>query len=67
MANSPRVLLADEPTGNLDPHTADHVFGALTDLVRLSGLAALIATHNLDLAARMDRRLRLDAGRVVPA
>ena len=65
VANSPRVLLADEPTGNLDPHTADHVFGALTDLVRLSGLAALIATHNLDLARRMDRRVTLRDGKIV--
>jgi lipoprotein-releasing system ATP-binding protein len=65
VANSPRVLLADEPTGNLDPRTADHVFGALTDLVRLSGLAALIATHNLELARRMDRRVTLREGRIV--
>ena len=65
VANSPRVLLADEPTGNLDPRTADHVFGALTDLVRLSGLAALIATHNLELARRMDRRVTLHEGRIV--
>jgi lipoprotein-releasing system ATP-binding protein len=65
VANSPRVLLADEPTGNLDPHTADHVFGALTELVRLSGLAALIATHNLDLARRMDRRVTLREGKIV--
>ncbi len=65
VANSPRVLLADEPTGNLDPRTAGHVFGALTDLVRLSGLAALIATHNLELARRMDRRVTLREGRIV--
>jgi lipoprotein-releasing system ATP-binding protein len=65
VANSPRVLLADEPTGNLDPRTADHVFGALTELVRLSGLAALIATHNLDLARRMDRRVTLREGRII--
>jgi lipoprotein-releasing system ATP-binding protein len=65
VANSPRVLLADEPTGNLDPRTADHVFGALTELVRLSGLAALIATHNLELARRMDRRVTLREGRIV--
>jgi lipoprotein-releasing system ATP-binding protein len=65
VANSPRVLLADEPTGNLDPRTADHVFGALADLVRLSGLAALIATHNLDLARRMDRRVTLREGLIV--
>ena len=65
VANSPRVLLADEPTGNLDPRTADHVFGVLTELVRLSGLAALIATHNLELARRMDRRVTLREGRIV--
>ena len=65
VANNPRVLLADEPTGNLDPKTADHVFGALTDLVRLSGLAALIATHNLELASRMDRRVTLRDGLIV--
>ena len=67
LANAPRLLLADEPTGNLDPATSDRVFGALMVLVRETGLAALIATHNLELAARMDRRLRLDEGRVVPA
>ncbi|EAQ26510.1 ABC transporter ATP-binding protein [Roseovarius sp. 217] len=66
LANSPRVLLADEPTGNLDPGTSDQVFEALTGLVRGTGLSALIATHNLDLAARMDRILRLDQGQVVP-
>lgn len=65
LANAPRLLLADEPTGNLDPATSDQVFGALMELVRETGLAALIATHNLDLAARMDRVVRLDQGRVV--
>ena len=65
VANNPRLLLADEPTGNLDPKTADHVFGALTDLVRMSGLAALIATHNLELASRMDRRVTLRDGVLV--
>ncbi|QYK43083.1 MAG: ABC transporter ATP-binding protein [Paracoccaceae bacterium] len=64
LANAPRLLLADEPTGNLDPATSDQVFGTLMDLVRQTGLSALIATHNLDLAARMDRVVRLDAGRV---
>lgn len=64
MANAPRLLLADEPTGNLDPGTSDQVFAALMDLVRATGLAALIATHNMDLAARMDRIVRLDQGRV---
>ncbi|SFO30071.1 lipoprotein-releasing system ATP-binding protein [Roseovarius lutimaris] len=67
LANSPSVLLADEPTGNLDPGTADQVFGALEGLVRGTGLAALIATHNLELAAKMDRVLRLDQGRLVDA
>ncbi|MDJ1008837.1 MAG: ABC transporter ATP-binding protein [Paracoccaceae bacterium] len=67
LANAPRVLLADEPTGNLDPATSDTVFGALMDLVRGTGLAALVATHNPELAARMDRTLRLENGRLVPA
>lgn len=62
LANKPRLLLADEPTGNLDPGTSDRVFDALMELVRASGLSALIATHNLDLAARMDRTVRLEAG-----
>jgi lipoprotein-releasing system ATP-binding protein len=66
MANSPRLLLADEPTGNLDPGTSDHVFGVLMGLVRETGLSALIATHNLELAARMDRQIRLDAGQLLP-
>ena len=65
LANGPKLLLADEPTGNLDPATSDQVFGALMDLVRETGLSALIATHNMDLAARMDRVVRLDQGRVV--
>ncbi len=64
VANGPRVLLADEPTGNLDPRTADHVFGTLTALVKATGLAALIATHNMDLAARMDRRVTIRDGQV---
>jgi lipoprotein-releasing system ATP-binding protein len=64
LANAPRLLLADEPTGNLDPATSDQVFGTLMELVRGTGLSALIATHNLDLAARMDRVLRLDTGRL---
>ncbi|MGZ5916331.1 MAG: ABC transporter ATP-binding protein [Methyloceanibacter sp.] len=62
VANRPKVLLADEPTGNLDPPTADRVFEQLLLLVRQSGVAAVIATHNLDLAARMDRVLRLSDG-----
>jgi lipoprotein-releasing system ATP-binding protein len=65
VANAPRVLLADEPTGNLDPKTADHVFATLTTLVKASGLAALVATHNMDLAARMDRRVTIREGRVM--
>ena len=65
LANAPRLLLADEPTGNLDPVTSDTVFETLMDLVRGTGLAALIATHNLELAARMDRVVKLDQGAVV--
>ena len=64
LANGPKLLLADEPTGNLDPATSDQVFGVLMELVRATGLSALIATHNLELAARMDRVVRLAAGRV---
>ncbi|KGD99556.1 MULTISPECIES: ABC transporter ATP-binding protein [Rhizobium/Agrobacterium group] len=65
VANAPRVLLADEPTGNLDPKTASYVFDALEALVRQSGLAALIATHNHELAGRMDRRVTIEGGKVV--
>jgi lipoprotein-releasing system ATP-binding protein len=65
VANAPRILLADEPTGNLDPRTSERVFSALTQLVRASGLAAVIATHNMDLAARMDRRVTLRDGKIV--
>lgn len=65
LANGPKLLLADEPTGNLDPGTSDQVFATLMDVVRETGLSALIATHNLALAARMDRIVRLEAGRVV--
>ena len=61
----PSLLLADEPTGNLDPDTSDHVFDTLMELVRSTGMSALIATHNLDLAHRMDRVLRLDKGMLV--
>ena len=67
LANGPALLLADEPTGNLDPDTSDRVFEALMTLVRATGLSALIATHNHDLAARMDRIVRLDAGAVTPS
>ena len=62
LANAPQVLLADEPTGNLDPATSDTVFETLIALVRDTGLSALVATHNMDLAARMDRVVRLGAG-----
>lgn len=67
LANQPALLLADEPTGNLDPDTSDRVFAVLMDLVRDTGLSALIATHNLELAGRMDRALRLEAGRITAA
>ena len=65
VANAPRVLLADEPTGNLDPRTSEYVFASLTQLVRASGLAAVIATHNMDIAARMDRRVTIRDGLIV--
>jgi len=65
MANRPKILLADEPTGNLDPHTAERVFEELMRLVNEEGVAAVVATHNLDLAARMDRTLRLMDGHLV--
>jgi lipoprotein-releasing system ATP-binding protein len=65
LANRPKLLLADEPTGNLDPETSDTVFDTLMHVVRETGLSALIATHNLALAARMDRTVHLRAGRVV--
>ena len=65
LANGPKLLLADEPTGNLDPATSDQVFGALMELVRGTGLAALIATHNLELAKYMDRVMALDHAKLV--
>lgn len=65
LANNPRILLADEPTGNLDPRTSGGVFDALVNLVRSEGLAALIATHNMELAAKMDRSLVLHEGRLI--
>ena len=65
VANAPQILLADEPTGNLDPDTSSHVFDALEALVRQSGLAALIVTHNHALAERMDRRITLRESRIV--
>ncbi|MGR3636942.1 MAG: ABC transporter ATP-binding protein [Shimia sp.] len=67
LANTPRVILADEPTGNLDPATADQVFDALMELVRDTGLSALVATHNMELAARMDRVVKLEDGVLVDA
>jgi len=66
VANTPRLLLADEPTGNLDPGTGEHVFATLSALVRQSGLSALVATHNLELASRMDRRITLRGGHIIP-
>ncbi|HYZ30699.1 MAG TPA: ABC transporter ATP-binding protein [Crenalkalicoccus sp.] len=66
LANAPRILLADEPTGNLDVGTSGRVFEELLSAVRTRGMAALIATHNPELAARMDRVVRLREGRVVP-
>jgi lipoprotein-releasing system ATP-binding protein len=65
LANGPALMLADEPTGNLDPATSDQVFAVLMQIVRETGLAALVATHNLDLAARMDRTVRLKDGQIV--
>jgi lipoprotein-releasing system ATP-binding protein len=65
VANAPRLLLADEPTGNLDPRTSDHVFNALSQLTRASGLTVVLATHNMELAARMDRRVAIREGLVV--
>ena len=65
LANRPALLLADEPTGNLDTETSGRVFAMLLDVVRNTGLAALIATHNPELAGRMDRVLRLSHGRII--
>lgn len=65
VANGPGILLADEPTGNLDPKTAFHAFETLQALIRATGLATLVATHNMELATRMDRRVTLHEGRVV--
>jgi lipoprotein-releasing system ATP-binding protein len=64
VANVPRLLLADEPTGNLDPKTSEHVFNALAQLVRQSGLTVVLATHNMEIAARMDRRVTIRDGQV---
>jgi lipoprotein-releasing system ATP-binding protein len=65
LANRPKILLADEPTGNLDPRTSGGVFDALIAITREQGLSALIATHNFELAARMDRALLLHQGKLV--
>jgi len=65
LSNAPSLLLADEPTGNLDPDTSDHVFATLQTLVRETGLSALIATHNHELAKKMDRTVSLEAGQVI--
>jgi len=65
LANSPRLLLADEPTGNLDPHTASDVFEILVELVKTTGIGAIIATHNFDLAEKMDRIFELKGGRLL--
>lgn len=65
LANTPKLLLADEPTGNLDPHTSDNVFLELLDIVKETGLSALIATHNLELAGKMDRQVQLKDGQLV--
>ena len=65
VANSPKILLADEPTGNLDPQTADRVFEQLLGLVRTTGLCAIMATHNMEIAERMDRVLRLEDGKLI--
>ena len=65
VANHPKILLADEPTGNLDPQTADRVFEQLLGLVRTTGLCAIMATHNMEIAQRMDRILRLEDGKLI--
>ena len=66
LANDPKLLFADEPTGNLDPHTSGEVFDILLDQVRQRKIGALIATHNLQLADRMDRALELKGGKIIP-
>ena len=66
LANDPKLLLADEPTGNLDPGTSNEVFEMLLDQVREREIGALVATHNLQLADQMDRGMELKAGRIVP-
>jgi lipoprotein-releasing system ATP-binding protein len=65
LANNPKLLLADEPTGNLDPETSETVFALLIDLVRNAGIGAVIATHNMQIAERMDRILELKNGKII--
>ena len=65
LANAPKLLLADEPTGNLDPKTSETVFAELLSVVKETGLSALVATHNLELADRMDRKVKLDSGKLI--
>ena len=65
LANTPKLLLADEPTGNLDPKTSENVFLELLSVVKETGLSALIATHNIDLADRMDRKVKLENGKLI--
>lgn len=65
LANTPKLLLADEPTGNLDPHTSDNVFLELIEIVKETGLSALIATHNFELAGKMDRQVQLKDGKLI--
>jgi lipoprotein-releasing system ATP-binding protein len=65
VSNVPRLLLADEPTGNLDPKTSDHVFNALSQLIQASGLTVVLATHNMEIAARMDRRVTIRDGQII--
>ena len=65
LANAPKLLLADEPTGNLDPKTSDIVFAELMNMIKETGLSALVATHNFELADRMDRKVRLQEGRLI--
>ena len=67
LANTPKLLLADEPTGNLDPNTSENVFSILMEVVRETGLSALVATHNIDLAHRMDREVQLKDGKLIDA
>ncbi len=67
LINDPALLLADEPTGNLDPHTADDVFDLLIETARNAGLGALIATHDYDLARKMDRQLKIEDGKIIKA